>query len=709
MSFSNDESYIYKHISKCARESNHKPALIIGAGAVTFLPTSRAIKKAIINWLLDLTPDAEKKLNISEVIARINDNRLTLEMLFSLLSYRLGDKYFDPQETWKMFVNVNTDKLPLTSLQIASLRKNGKVGPILTTNFDQSLVYSFEKLGIKYNLKTTESIQNGGSSFESINEDDLVILHGTLVKKSETNLDMLKEEYKNDYESPTTIVARKLARPFPPKTAKYIKNLIQYRNTYFVGYSGYDQYDMNLLLSELFNDEESVNSKNGDVFGYWVSRRRENPQDSFSPFVKNIIFSDNITHSVISCDFSYSLKKEAELELVKKYAVDTDHNDRAPIQNIFETTPVESIINILKDIEYGLDRIWSVTEHYYLVSLGYSNDIVSKFSGLYESEGKELNYYFGFDITRLVNTHNEYWNKRFISPKSVEKSFISIVEDIDRIINDTSINLRNIDKSIFTLCKAMSKDYLGLLYMNRKDSNKCLEKSTAYFKEVIADCNYSDALAETNSLDKTEVKLLNQLVPTDMWRLIANDNLARIAIQNSDANALGLYISIISNRKKYIDEGKDDFEIAHYPQLALRCSEITKYLYGVKNNSDLPKLPASRSSQNQINDFISTAESAYEKFSSLSSLKNYRFITLYDIKIMNAMVKGDKNLVAVELESLIKNYQHSYKNDQNSIKFSKGVLERVSEFSKTVSSISDNLESQINLFNSILTKYDNPL
>lgn len=206
-----------------------RPVFLLGAGASwPLLPIAFDIKKALVDYLLERRTATSSErpigdvgdLGVSEKLyEQIKQPHLTLELLCSLFAYRAGvtdgERRFNAARLWHEFCH--NASYSVVALCLAALAKRGKVGPILTSNFDQMLFDAATHLSFAFQLVTDRSLR---ANAEFSNEGLLVAFHGTTYGVDPDNLEGSK------HSPPTSALARGLATPFGREMANCLKSCL---------------------------------------------------------------------------------------------------------------------------------------------------------------------------------------------------------------------------------------------------------------------------------------------------------------------------------------------------------------------------------------------------------------------------------------------------------------------------------------------------
>jgi len=341
-----------------------RPVLLLGAGAsYNHLPVVTGLMELMVRWLFSRVSN-NSEARTYRVLSRLEQPHITLEVLCSLFRYRSGRRKggrprFDVAQFWRELcagAGYNT-----FSRSLAVLSREGLLGPILTSNFDEMLAdaYHHADPSVKFQYTTTASLEENQRVPEGVQE--IIAFHGT-IHRLETD-DLTAAEHS----PPTSALARGLATPFQSVLRTALRTpLTSDAPIIVIGYRGGDHFDMNPLI-EAIGTGERYPSK-----WYWVSHNAD-PSNNFSRFIQKrfsarfvhadphelfpAYFRDRLGIDPISARPEHAWEDRIDCAFEAAYSMNEDF--QIP-ESVYEA--------IISDLEHNLPGAWVVLEHYYLFS-----------------------------------------------------------------------------------------------------------------------------------------------------------------------------------------------------------------------------------------------------------------------------------------------------------------------------------------------------
>ena len=187
-----------------------KPTLVLGAGVSRpLLPIASALKEEIVCNALRC---AESEINPSahQLKAALRQPHLTLELLCSMLLYRCQQFGMSGATEMLRAVCDLSHEPHLTeqhaySAYLAFLAQSGRVGPILTTNFDTLLTSAIPS------ARVITDRQLAASAPVTPTDGDICALHGTF------HTSVAAFGAAEEYTPPSSTTAHGLVRPLTPQ------------------------------------------------------------------------------------------------------------------------------------------------------------------------------------------------------------------------------------------------------------------------------------------------------------------------------------------------------------------------------------------------------------------------------------------------------------------------------------------------------------
>ncbi|MBI5606417.1 MAG: SIR2 family protein [Deltaproteobacteria bacterium] len=626
-------------------EEERRPVLLLGAGAsYKHLPVAADLKKGMVKWLFGRVPN-NSEVRISEVLARLDQPHITLELLCSLFRYRSGRRgdgspKFDAALFWReLCLEAGCNDF---SRSLAVLSSKGLIGPILTSNFDEMLAKAYESVdpSVAYQYITVKSLQN--EQKVPNRGQEIIAFHGTIHL-----LDMDNPPIAAKHSPPTSALARGLATPFPNVLrSALLERLTNDAPIIVIGYRGGDYFDMNPFL-EVITKTEQLDK------WYWISHN-EKVSENFSPFVRKR-FPNRFFLANPHCLFPAYCREKLGIET-------KDPSDRARpswqerMNQIFEAAyntqnggflPSESdCAAILADLEYNLPGAWAVLEHYYLFSNSFLEDDTLTFAGVSEVDLNvdHLNF-LGSSYGELLLAQNRYWkeDKKSSYPQA-RRAFKEMEDRITRVLYDSGSVPRPEYRSVLLVGLAYAADYLGLIENKNRmalldlceiavegaiaDQQRDLQRSVneardlalQQFRRCICYAQEAQRLLE-NALGSAKAKDLGDLVQHELWTMIGEENVARALPPSSAWPAFKI---AIERRKEVLESsgplGENEYRCSHLTQLFLRASEMVKALLLIETDTQPPQRKyedLSKEEREAVDWAIGIARNAFKEYSNL--------------------------------------------------------------------------------------------
>ena len=494
--------------------------LILGAGASYPLPTANDIKQSLVEAAFEYASidDIDLRKDISSRIDEVlNYPFTTLEAIFALFQYRLGSS-FSGDHVIENSLNLSSlksrfskaDFPETTPLSLYIAYAMSGINPIfktvLTSNFDDTLEIAHDILvdhsiiqpDIKYNIITAAQIAVFGADIEKFldnaGNNTIVHFHGTVceqdrLKRANGRLHVGKEaprrkyigKFNGGYSDPSTMFARGLARPFSDDFGRYLRDILTTSDqVVFYGYRGADEYDFNLILEDILNDDRIRRDFKNKV--QWHSYVGDG--SDLSPFVQNE-FTDQIVNGNFVTELGKLINnKSDQLDSLADHArkvdeIDLNYKIRALLKEklltMWQSSGVKRdlIRDVLFDINNNVIGAWASMEHYYLESMGYDQNRIHSFGGA-RVEGQSI--FMGIDFAGIVNGQRTYrieQNEKLADISLINSGISSTfrqsfpifknMENSARHAMEEAVFQRDIDRAIALVGRAASVDYQGLI------------------------------------------------------------------------------------------------------------------------------------------------------------------------------------------------------------------------------------------------------
>lgn len=666
---------------------DQRPVFLLGAGAsMPLLPTVDKIKKALVDYLLENStvtfskrpPNDVRDLCVRDALyEQIGKPHLTLELLCSLFAYRAGvadgHRRFNAARLWHEICH--NAGYGVIAFCLAALAQRGKVGPLLTSNFDKMLFDAASHLAFGFQLVTDRSLRLG----TNICRDRLLVaFHGTTHGIDPDALEA------SEHSPPTSALARGLATPFSRELVNCLKSCIGEgdRPVICIGYSGNDHYDMNPLLNSL----EAVVREHF----YWLCHSG-NAAD-VSKFVQKR-FSDRLfagkAADLLAQHCATSIPEQTEVKdlsaRLSKILLDSSWRSKLfTVLHGFKIPP-ERCDTLISDLLRNLPGTFAVLEHYYLYSIAYLESETLVFAGVEQTQdGFSADHLRFFDLPfdelllgQYVYRNEDRERSRFATRR--EQSLYNYPETTRRFSKAlSSIRLKILknstsgeDSSSFEILPeyravwhvgvAIAYDYLGLVANKRLQAleawsaelndqpgnNNDFEKriveneiksartlALTYFAACEEYALVAQRLIES-SRDRLDQWLLEQLVQARTWIMIGKDNRARAA---SRKRSYQLFRSAIRYRERELKRTDDpEYEAAHYPQLWLRASEWLKKLLDIRSDQEAfcKDLVLDEHEERLLKDAVRVLNEADQRYQARVGGVNSRLPAVFDAQLLH--------------------------------------------------------------------------
>lgn len=548
---------------------------------------------------------------------------------------------------------------------IVDLKKEGRIGTILTANFDSLVSAPLKKAGHIEPLDTRLA-DISLSEVDNLSQEQIAKhffpIHGTTDTQGEKTTDAVT-----------------FTKPFSQKISRYLHRVLsEHDYLLFLGCSGYDYYDVNPFLKGLPRSKQGksastpqlgdkvlwlahTNSKQGSrpdkthpaasfiLEGnlYWENTNRfledwlnEGPQNFCQGFPGDLCVFDAFTNA----------------------AAASSHGHQEFHRNLAQ------IKARLKDaIEQKLHVAWTVADHYRLFSLGYNEDITESFAGVAAGESQPITktLFSELDLSRFIKLHSEY---RAVQKKGNDETYDLIAgmkecaETAYQLIDQVKIRIASDTKNaaILSLFCGIFYDYLGLCYkhiygrsvrQNSASGMKYRFKAIAYFWECV---HYAQQAIEldTNSSSPLLDKQNRAYCPIDphTWIAVGYDNIGEMysvghcetqsgfepedAPDVNRAEAELAYETLVTSANIRIGLMKStsmpEVRNSHAPQLWRRLNFIAKALLTLSEAWNLNQLTEQQTQKvNTLSELVEYGLETYQNYvDDFSPTLNFRYTFL---------------------------------------------------------------------------------
>lgn len=671
--------------------SGTQTLLVLGAGAsVPSAPLAPKLKIGILRGC--------SKFVCARPSSCPKDERLTLEVLCSLLRFRLGRR-LDLASLLKVLLK--SDVIPQSALLQAELIKRGLVSYIFTSNFDDLLYRACKEVGAPFRLVTRTQLEasptlaSTGTRRRAVRgpkRGDILAFHGTLYElKDERTLPT--------YSLPTSADARGLATPFSSQTEAYMRAVLAEVDTIlFWGYSGSDHYDFSPVMSKLLATTNTVQriywlSFHGTMRDFSNAVARRHSALARSTPSRQVVFLNcqrNATEPLeryLSNCYPDRTRWPATLDQPTDLADLTSSFLRANSKPADRNRDVAAVREFLTDVrEAQIWLVWLVIEHFHLDSLGLTSEALRNF-GAYRGKG----LFFGLDVERLSKAIEKYWqwNKagalarraRFDEifadqPPPGEPVYATlfkeISDDLEAVLQYASgsttgigtTELRDIDRALLSVCFAIAENYRGLIMLRefedafdwagalsprsreaRRRAKRCFERSMRFSR---------NAKAQLSGSRRKQVAELLDLVSPIVWFDIAFFNRARVTVL--DERAIADMRDVVRRQDKALHRLEGYLQAANLLQVCQRASVLVKRIYGVKRNDDAPPRAAwnllSPSQRRRAQWALEIARGRSKEYEELTGRFDGRLLAAYDAEIVHELARDDEQRARLILERI---------------------------------------------------------
>ena len=721
-------------LSNSVKEGKAKPAIVIGAGASFPYPTAERLRTDLaISIANAIGPNSvyhrigpnsvgegETSILEKELVSICNAPYMTLENLFFVAEQFVDNfgehDFFKPNEIIRKFLS-GFESTP-GNLAVALLRKQSLIGPIVTSNFDDLLVRTFNGLNLPYSVKSSDQLTD--PNYEgalTVSDLDIIPFHGTLATP-----DIAKNEVRKGriakYTSPDTLIARGLMRPFRPEMNDYLTSLfldtaISGREIVFFGYSGQDIFDLNITLGSL-KDKVDLSKI------HWISFAPSNTLKPKNLDHNNLMDISNFAKS-LECnywqgDFAHEVfvKLAGFIPNSDKLSLLELDNVGGEIRNLQEhqfdgSNLFKNALNFQPDaLHPAIDKLvarllsgfvgaWAVTEHYSLESYGFGQHEIRALGRPHVcnlSMGVSHPIcidFLGMDVGPFVEAQELYWKEKtelkkkasFTDEESLDNylsrlfpesrdAFIDLQRKSERqfelLKNGDYTNSGQLELGMFQVLKIITLDYLGLMELSAATlpgAGKCEEKlrnrAICLFQEAARSAKEIRVFLNREEKVFDDAKAIKDMVPYLIWGTIVDENAARAISDSQIGPKLSKFLEVVEKRKNLIKTAKENQldEEATYmlPQAILRCTEAVKAYYDCSKNDALPKSADQSDPHHQTAmRLLHQAKEFRQELAVASALRNRRTATVYDCEIIEALSLGDFGKIPDVVESLIKHY-----------------------------------------------------
>lgn len=641
------------------------PTVLLGAGASTpQLPVAFALQTELLRIVAGIVEDDPHR--IDALVGRMAAPHLSLEVFFSMLRYRCGDA-FRPVELWRSLCDITRPNA--LSMSLGRARQAGRVGPLLTTNFDFLLPRALNELGAEEgrDFRVITEWQLTDDGIEVPAEQDIFALHGTVYRSTGRR-----------YAPPVSATARGLVTPFRQEAQRYLSTLFRSdRQVIVAGYSGQDHYDVNLLLNELRRSHP-------DALRNWIwlahtddRHERDRVESRIGP--GHVVVADATTAFADLCTH-LGLPGAHGADLSVTADPDRWRETLAGAVESFALPP-DGVQRFVEDLQRNLPGAWVALEHYRIFSAGYDETAALTFGGI-DTAGDEaasmdlghLSYLeapWEVQYGQLLEAQFRYWSEDSrhtgrdrgpngdrgddLYPRS-SAILLDVLDRIREVLARAPAELRAEDRALLLIGCAVADDYLGLIERKRgllvpaereprwtaarRHFQACRDQAIEAGRSIqeIRD----DATADGPTASSAGTTFADDLIPHRLWASIGQANLARTVEDRAAATAA--FVDVLDLMQDMVDHEAeraaanrdsgvfDEYLTALYPQQWLRASELLKEVLGCRGNVATPRSwdELDEAERDLARRAVTICEDAYTSYAERASLVNSRYPARYE-------------------------------------------------------------------------------
>lgn len=665
--------------AKQIRNANF-PVFVCGAGiSYGVAPLAQDIEDGLLGAVIELAGRGSFAHIARPAIESARETKqdyLTLELLVSFIIYRIPSMREAIHELYRQLFKLSDPGS--INRSIARAFETGKPSCILTSNFDDGLYSALDEIGAAYSIVTNQNV-----TATPLGGRQICAFHGTVFER----------QLDGPLSGPTTMSARELAHPFMPALSSYVKNAFDRSSMIvFLGYRGEDYYDLNVCIDEFIRAGASDIERAARRAKFFAIPHMGN-KDAVSKFVHER-FGSNIL----------DLSGEGQAWLTKLCDAISGQSDTThPAISVRRTTVAEQLLDIvhgaypdrnaagsahqiaysqickmakalLEDIQNGVLAVWSTSEHYRLESLGLDQGVIKSFG-----RPPEHRYFFGIGVKSLIDLQSDYWEfnsafRRIINSQLPDVKALQMGQSIYRKLlatasaarNSSSSAHREIDKACCYMIEAIARDYMGLIGMRHDEwSERGLPWTAEFDSYRQADVDFEASIAcamqagealrkEAASFltDTAYLSNLEKVVPWRIWRIAPQENIVRSKIFENPPR-FDVLISCIKDRLAFIAEematfskapDNVDFSVAgHAAQTALRVGEAMRALCGAGESGppNSARQLSRRMAADDMRFLLEAGRKCLDAADATSSLKNLRFMSVFDARILEAILRNN--------------------------------------------------------------------
>lgn len=705
-----DVNDLVRHL--CHPDASRPAVFVIGAGASLPYPIAADIKKRLLASALEICNPREgdshdfQRLKMSvEPDGLLDHDYLTLEALLFLCQYALNppgstESYFDPEQVIGAFLTGLATSPG--NFAVAYLRQQGRVGPVLTSNFDDLLYKTLTALDAPYRLLTERQFDHKPVS---PTDEDILAFHGTLAQPSSAQP---TTRHSSPYASPHTLLARGLMRPFAPPIRAYLEQLLGSscdRDIVFYGYRGADVYDFNHVLSGV---QTQVNLGNL----HWISI--DGSDENLSPFALQLgcqyykgDFAKAVLDTLPPATYEPFGIRPARHRSANGYEIDYAPPTEMNLFREHEEDPKfrSRALDFLRYLQSGFTGAWAVTEHYSLESYGFSQNEIEELGGI---SGKPV-FFYGLDVRQYLAAQKEYWkhnsrarekvvmlagDKRKSCEEIIAEAFPGVWQQLEQLLDKTTAKFKKLvddpssslpaERAMHAVLSAIALDYQGLMFNIIREAHvddiacRASEKAVQLFEKAIEET--SKAAGILRRPEASDAHALRDMVPYLTWDIIARENLARALLDTDFAKKLQALKYCVYRRRDLVDTAANGglYEEALYlrPQIVLRCTEAIKLIYQCSRQGELPRLHQDADTS-AAEELLEVARHQLEQYEKASALPNHRFVTLFDCEIMHSLHAEAVGKIEGHVKDLIRRLPQKWREIDRFKRFVAGLQARL--------------------------------
>ncbi len=590
-------------------------ALLLGAGASSPAPRAIQLKEALASRL--------------GLTLNLNSEHLTLELLGSLASTVTGsqvvEEVYEDLLRWK-------SRTSLQSLYVAKWVKDGRVGPVFTTNFDHFLIEAFERLDVPNRRYLTEA-----TAHKLVNEEaragDVIFIHGVLEDRRALG---------DGQTPPSSMTAKGLAQPLPPSLERLLSGWLAKpeRIITVIGNSGGDFFDLNPLLlrnrKQLIWLRRRKTSKLSSQIEAACSADETNPIQTQYGTIDEAPAPENARppKDAITAVLAESTVSKKLVKYKKGEVAQVDEDQRKLLQSLFNA---------------GVDRAYPLIHHYHLESLSLPQEAMRLFAyGDVNEQGGQTGEAVGevallagalIDAQARYRDAPHHWDDN-TPVKEKTKTFDQLSAEFRSLaVKGLAITGRDeISDAYGTLLASMALDYQGLCLRQggnaaataakkaksdpveveqlRQDAERRRQEAIGYFdaaadtaRSVLAMPFYRNRLRNFSIKTYDESFAFNQIeaiLPAGLWLQIARENIPTTRDALGEVDLFDEFERVIAGRDRlqhFVKSIDRDSINAFTAMMLIRRAEYIQYLRKIVEIPDnTHRSQALSAGRKQIND-----------------------------------------------------------------------------------------------------------